>query len=189
MFMLGPPSEQLVRRILESQKQLRFTYPEVGATSGALPAGYGTHHDQFPLGQGAAAFELARRAIREWKMFGIGWLHIQPPVQPIAAGGVVGVIASHFGFSSLNVCRIVYTIDEPRRYGFAYGTLPEHAETGEERFQVEFKEDGAVWYDILAFSRERHLLAKIGMPFSRALQAKFRRDSGAAMRRVVAESG
>ncbi|HKX00553.1 MAG TPA: DUF1990 domain-containing protein [Bryobacteraceae bacterium] len=178
-----------MRSILESQKQLRLTYPEVGATSGALPSGYGTHHDQFPLGQGAAAFELARQAVREWKMFDIGWLRIQPPEQPIAAGGVVGVVVQHFGFWSLNVSRIVYVIDEPRRYGFAYGTLPEYAETGEERFQVELKEDGAVWYDILAFSRERHLLAKIGTPLSRALQAKFRRDSGTAMRRAVAAAG
>ena len=41
-----------------------------------------------------------------------------------------------------------------QRYGFAYGTLPEHVESGDVRFTVDWHEaDGAVWYDILAFSR------------------------------------
>jgi uncharacterized protein (UPF0548 family) len=33
----------------------------------------------------------------------------------------------------LNACRIVYVVDEEgpvKRFGFAYGTLPEHAESG-----------------------------------------------------------
>src|SRR5262245_46391050 len=42
------------------------------------------------------------------------------------------------------------------RHGFASGTLPAHAESGEERFIVEWdRADGGVWYDILAFSRPR----------------------------------
>ena len=39
-----------------------------------------------------------------------------------------------------------------KRFGFAYGTLREHAESGEERFTVEWsRDDDRVWYDILAF--------------------------------------
>ena len=73
-----------------------------------------------------------------------------------------------------------------QRYGFAYGTLPEHAESGEERFTVEWHEaDDAVWYDILAFSRPQQLLAQLGYPFTRRLQKRFARDSAAAMRRAV----
>lgn len=75
-------------------------------------------------------------------------------------------------------------IDEPRRYGFACGTLSEHAEAGEERFLVEWLEDGSVWYDLLAFSRPRHALARIAYPFGRMLQARFRRDSGRAMQQA-----
>ena len=56
----------------------------------------------------------------------------------------------------VNACRVVYVVDEEepiQRYGFAYGTLPDHAETGEERFLVEWnRASGEVWYDILAFS-------------------------------------
>ena len=38
------------------------------------------------------------------------------------------------------------------RFGFAYGTLPGHGGSGEERFLIERDRDDGVWYDILAFS-------------------------------------
>jgi uncharacterized protein (UPF0548 family) len=85
----------------------------------------------------------------------------------------------------------VSVVDEggpARRYGFAYGTLPGHAESGEERFTVEWHEaDAAVWYDILAFSRPQHFLARLGYPFARRLQRRFAKDSVAAMLRAVAQ--
>jgi uncharacterized protein (UPF0548 family) len=103
----------------------------------------------------------------------------------------VVVIARLFGLWWLNACRIVYLVDEPgpvQRYGFAYGTLPEHAESGEERFTVEWHEqDDAVWYDILAFSRPQQLLARLGYPLTRRLQKRFARDSATAMQRAVVE--
>jgi uncharacterized protein (UPF0548 family) len=46
---------------------------------------------------------------------------------------------------------------------------------------VEWSDDGSVWYDILAFSRPRHWLARLGAPVARHFQARFRRDSMAAM--------
>jgi uncharacterized protein (UPF0548 family) len=46
----------------------------------------------------------------------------------------------------------VYVIDEQKRFGFAYGTLPEHAGSGEERFLVEMDDEQTVWYDILAIA-------------------------------------
>jgi uncharacterized protein (UPF0548 family) len=91
----------------------------------------------------------------------------------------------------VNACRVVYVVDEGgpvQRFGFAYGTLPDHAESGEERFTVEWHEaDDAVWYDILAFSRPQQLLARLGYPFARRLQKRFARGSAAAMRRAVVE--
>ena len=72
------------------------------------------------------------------------------------------------------------------RYGFAYGTLPGHAESGEERFAVEWDQaDGGVWYDILAFSRPNHLLARLGYPLTRRTQKRFARVSAAAMQKAV----
>ena len=54
----------------------------------------------------------------------------------MTAGTTVAVVVRHYGFWSLNACRIVYVLDdtapdgtEVRRVGFAYGTLPEHEAT------------------------------------------------------------
>jgi uncharacterized protein (UPF0548 family) len=79
----------------------------------------------------------------------------------------------------------LYVIDEPRRFGFAYGTLPDHVESGEERFLLELADDGAVYYDIIAFSRPRHFLAKLAYPLVRRLQKRFGRNSAAAMLAAV----
>jgi uncharacterized protein (UPF0548 family) len=70
--------------------------------------------------------------------------------------------------------------------GFAYGTLKEHAESGKERFTVEWnRANDKVCYDILAFSRPRQTLARLGYPLSRFMQKQFAEDSKAAMLQFV----
>lgn len=49
--------------------------------------------------------------------------------------------------------RVVYVVDEPNRKGFAYGTLAQHPESGEESFIVDRTDDGSVWLTITSFSR------------------------------------
>jgi uncharacterized protein (UPF0548 family) len=99
------------------------------------------------------------------------------------------VLVHHLGFCSLNACKIARIVDdvEPvRQYGFVYGTLPDHAERGQERFTVEWRRDSnKVFYDILAYSRPNKLVAKLGYPFTRALQKRFARNSLQAMLRAV----
>ncbi|MEO7147892.1 MAG: DUF1990 domain-containing protein [Terrimesophilobacter sp.] len=50
-------------------------------------------------------------------------------------------------------CRVIYVIDEPKRKGFAYGSLPGHPACGEEAFVVSQTDDGSVWLTVRAFSR------------------------------------
>jgi uncharacterized protein (UPF0548 family) len=84
---------------------------------------------------------------------------------------------------------VVYSVADSsnvQQFGFAYGTLSDHAERGEEVFRVFLSNDtGEVVYDIKAVSKPRAALAWLGYPVTRALQAKFRRDSAAAMQRAV----
>jgi uncharacterized protein (UPF0548 family) len=171
-----------------TQSKLDPSYSAVGATAGAPPAGYVVDRTRIKLGDGARVFTAARAALERWEHFRMGWVETWPPETPIQAGQVVAVIARLFGLWWLNTCRIVYIVDEEgpvKRFGFAYGTLPEHAESGEERFTVEWHEaDSAVWYDILAFSRPQQFLARLGYPFARRLQKRFARDSAAAMLRA-----
>jgi uncharacterized protein (UPF0548 family) len=93
--------------------------------------------------------------------------------------------------SVINACRIIYIVNDDgpiTRFGFAYGTLPGHIESGEERFVIEWNRDSdEVHYDILAFSRPRHWTARLGYPFARVQQRRFARGSAAAMQAAVAK--
>jgi uncharacterized protein (UPF0548 family) len=66
----------------------------------------------------------------------------------------------------------VYAVDEPRRRGFAYGTLPGHPENGEEAFVIEHHDDDAVSFTITAFSRPATRLARIAGPLGRIAQRR-----------------
>lgn len=186
MLSVRKPGIELQRCFLEIQAKLDFTYAEVGATASAPPDGYAIDHTQVELGEGEVIFRSGRRALERWEQFQLGWLEVWPPETPIRAGETVVVAAHVFGLWSLNAARIVYVTDESSnsmsRFGFAYGTLPGHVEAGEERFLIEWnKSDNRVWYDILAFSRPRHVLARLGKLPVRRMQKRFARESAAAM--------
>lgn len=174
-----------------------FSYGPVGASrdDAVRVPGYNLDHNRERLGTGAADFEAACAALRAWRMFPAPWTRIAPVNAPLQVGQVVAMQARAMGFWWLNACRIVYVIDERdagssgggvvQRFGFAYGTLHAHVEQGEERFSVELHADGSVWYDLRAFSRPRYWLVRLAKPIARRLQARFVRESKAAMRVAV----
>ena len=189
MFLFREPDPGQLAHFLCDVRGMPLSYPEVGATQGVLPRGYACDHNRVELGAGPDVFASASESVRRWQMFRLGWARVFPAHAPLAEGSTVAVVGHHFGFWSLNACRIVYVLDEPRCFGFAYGTLPVHAERGEERFTIEWNADDSVWYDILAFSTPNSWLARIGYPFSRALQHRFARDSKQAMLDDVRAAG
>lgn len=130
-------------------------------------------------------FDRAVKALSQWKMFDVPGIQLCWPDALIQPGTTVAVVVKHFGFWSFNCCKIVYVIDEDgpiRRFGFAYGTLPEHAEQGEERFTVEWhRSSDLVSYDILSFSRPGNMAVKAAYPLARWLQRRFLQRSLAAM--------
>lgn len=185
MFLFRRPTDAAVRSFLQAQARLDFTYREHGATATIPPPGYVVDRTRVRLGAGDETFRRARAGIRHWRQFALGWVQAVPDDTPIRAGEAVAVIARTLGVWSLNAARIVYVIDEARRFGFAYGTLPGHVERGEERFLVEHADDDSVWYEIVAFSRPQHPLTKLGYPWVRRLQKRFGSDSAAAMSHEV----
>jgi uncharacterized protein (UPF0548 family) len=186
LFSLRKPSDDTVRRFLSSQGDLPFSYKEVGASrEGVAPPGYAVDRYRVKLGERPEAYERAVEVLRGWRQFDLGWVELLPSEAPIEVGTTVGVRVRHYGFWSLNPAKIVYLVEETgdvERFGFGYGTLPGHAERGEERFSVEWnREDDSVHYDVFAFSRPKHPLARLGYPFAHALQRRFARDSKRAM--------
>jgi uncharacterized protein (UPF0548 family) len=179
------PSAVVVKEFLKAQAKGEFTYSPVGATAGARPAGYRLNQTRVKLGTGAQVFDRAKAALARWEQFRIGWAEVQPAEQPIVPGAVVAVIARRLGVWWLNACRVVYVVEETgpvEKSGFAYGTLPDHAGSGEERFLIEWdRASDEVWYEVLAYSRPHWFLARIGYPYMRWSQQLFGRRSAAAM--------
>jgi len=189
MLFLRRPTAEAIRAFLATQATLDLTYSAVGAPATSPPSGYVVDHTRTRLGAGEQVFAAAKAALEGWQQFRLGWLEASPEDTPIQEGQVVAILALSLGLWWLNACRIVAVVDMDgpvQRYGFAYGTLPDHVGSGEERFLVEWdRADGGVWYDILAFSRPRHFLARLGYPWMRRVQKRFGRQSAAAVCRAL----
>ena len=185
MFRIIEPSEQDAVEFVNSQRTQPFTYDEVGATNTTPPAtGYNVDHNRIQIGAGEAVYKKGVEALKNWRHFDLGWVTIVPRGVAIEVGATVAVKARAFGTWSLNASRVVYVIEESRRFGFAYGTLPDHVECGEERFLIEWLLDDSVWYDILAFSHPKHPLVRLSKPLARRLQKQFARDSLSRIRAI-----
>ncbi len=147
---------------LAAFEELPLTYPEIGATaSGELPAGYDHLRVEDQIGTGRQRFEQAADAVMRWGMQRGAGLRVQASSEVAEVSTVVVV---RMGFLPAP-CRVVYVIDEPDIRGFAYGTLPGHPESGEERFVV--RRDpatSAVFAEVSAFSRPATWWSKAGGP-------------------------
>ncbi len=191
MFLFSKPDEKLIAEFIENQRGKPFSYSETNfSRNGNAPENYNVDHNRIQIGKGREDFAQAVKAVKDWKMFDLDWVKLYPNTTQIEIGATVAIIIKHFGFWSLNAARIVYVFEETEsdveKYGFAYGTLTEHGERGEERFSVEYhKKDESVWYDLFAFSQPKHLLAKLGYPLGRMLQKQFAIESKQAMKSAI----
>lgn len=168
-----------------------LNYPDAGATQkGAAlwPAGYRKLQVRSRLGRGDADFEAAAEAVTTWRLhraagvrFGTDALRAAPGVE-VEVGLGIGALRLHAP------CRVVWTVAEERRAGWAYGTLPGHPVRGEEAFVVSQEEDGTVWLDVLAFSRPVTWPTVAAGPLLPVFQRWYARWCGRVLRRLVREA-
>lgn len=188
MFLARRPTLQTIDHFAEESRRLPLSYSQVGIAK-VQPAGYDLDETIVTIGHGEASYDRAKAALAAWKHFDFSWVAMSPRAASIEPGSVVAVLIRHLGFWSLNGCRVVYGLGDRSHgptFGFAYGTLSNHAEEGEEIFEVSLHPDThEVAYRIRAVSRPRAVLARLGYPVVRKLQARFRHDSGEAMRQAV----
>jgi len=192
MFLARRPSPEIIDRFLRDSQHLPLSYSPIGIVSDE-PRRPNLDETTVVVGRGRTDFERARAALLAWRQFDVGWVETFPRDAPVAIGTVVAVLIRHLGFWSLNGCRVVYNVGRPDDgtwFGFAYGTLTNHAEAGEELFEL-FVEPATqnVVYRIRATSWPHATLARIGQPIVRSLQARFRRHSAAAMKRATRADG
>ena len=140
LFQPTYPTNTQLDALISAQKDKPFSYPKIHDSNATMaqktPKGYRHDSHQFLLGHGEIVFQAACEAVRAWQMFPYGWADLYKRDTPIEVGRVVVMCARIWGFWWLNCSRIVFTVDEAHRFGFAYGTLKHHAESGEELFQV-----------------------------------------------------
>lgn len=192
MFLMRRPTVAEVHRFLDHSRELPLSYGPTGIVRRTSNI---TRLDEqvVVIGHGDVDFERACTALVTWKHFDMGWVEIFPTQAAVEAGTVVAVLIRHLGFWSLNGARVLYRVgatEGEAAFGFAYGTLTNHAESGEELFEVFVdRQSGDVIYRIRAVSWPQSAVAWISQPIVRLLQARFRRDSAAAMKRATCAGG
>jgi uncharacterized protein (UPF0548 family) len=188
VFLVRRPSAADIERFLDRSHDRPLSYGPIGIAR-HRPNVRGLHEHAAVIGRGARDFQRARAALIAWKHFDIGWVDVFPRRAPVEIGTDVAVLIRHLGIWSLNGARVLYHVAGEgalTAFGFAYGTLTNHAESGEELFEVWLDPGGDVGYRIRAVSSPQSALARIGRPAVTRLQARFRRDSAAAMARAMA---
>ena len=187
MFLIRRPSQNEITEFLDQSRDLSLSYDPIGIAR-ETPRGFNADLASAVIGHGREDFERAKSALAQWRHYEMGWVELLPKGAAIATGTVVAVLVRHMGFWSLNGCRVVYGIGDRHTgssFGFAYGTLTNHAEMGEEIFEVRLEpESEAVIYRIQAVSRPHAPMAWIGYPIARYFQERFRRDSTSALQRA-----
>ncbi|HEX5010001.1 MAG TPA: DUF1990 domain-containing protein [Planctomycetota bacterium] len=159
-----------------------------GPLPDVAPSGFDLDGCRLELGSGAAVFTAAREALRRWAHCDMGWVDIMPREAPPTPGLVAAMLVHLGGLWFANACRVRDVFDEPTSSGYEHVTLPDHAECGAERFEVRMASDGRVLFEIRAVSRPARWWVAAGRPLVRAAQARFRRDSPAALRRALSAS-
>jgi uncharacterized protein (UPF0548 family) len=177
-----PTSEQLAA-LLARCREDELTYRPIGGSlGGVVPRGFHrrTWTTELP---GADAFDRGRDAIRAWAVHRGAGLDVLPDGLVTVGTNVAMSAPLPVGFVEIT-CRIVAIVDEPDRYGFAYGTLSVHPEQGEESFIVA-RSAGDARFDVQAAARPIHPLARLFSPIANRLQDAAARRYLAAMTAAV----
>jgi uncharacterized protein (UPF0548 family) len=168
---LRRPSEAWLRDLAERERDRPFTYDAVGATAtGQVPDGFRHDHWSVELGRGDEAFERATAGLQHWlPQRGSG---LAVAADGLVEPGKVVAMAAPVGIGhAVATCRVVYVEAETDRYAWAYGSLPIHPESGEERFAV-VRHGDVTTFEVDVFWKPRDPLARLAPPVARRLQAR-----------------
>jgi uncharacterized protein (UPF0548 family) len=185
MFSLRSPGSEQLNDFVQTERICGvLSYSEVGRTRGDLPPGY--RHDRWQCDLGpddGDRFDRAASALREWAPQKGAGLRVVPAA-PVAHDLTFALVLRAGLLWVMAGARVIYVTEEQDRWGFAYGTLVSHPEQGEEYFGV-VRDSGRVHFEIVAFSRPRHPLARLGAPATRYLQVRTTRRYMEAMQRTA----
>lgn len=172
MRIVCPRRPSSTARLLSAAEGAEPTYAEQGATLlRQLPDGYRLLSGGAIIGHGSDAFAAAVEGLRGWRAHDLPGMGVLPSGAVLQRGATVLVLFGTTAAAIAAPCRIIEVVDEPRRFGFAYGTLPGHPEQGEESFVVSLGDDDEVRFEIWAFSRAGDRFTRLIGPLGRATQS------------------
>ena len=192
---LRRPTAGELRDLAQRHSADRLTYAEVGISLPGsrlvIPRGWRVAARSASLGSGQDVWDAAVSALRTWQVHAGAGITVAPVAAPLRVGTVVALAVTPgpgpLG-ALLATCRIVRVLDEPHRFGFAYGTLALHPEQGEESFLVQRDQSGSVVVTVRAVSRPRIAAARLAPPLARLASAGYVRVYVRAWRRAVTGS-
>jgi uncharacterized protein (UPF0548 family) len=184
MYRLSRPSVAALREFIARQSE-RLAFQSAGTIPDPPLPGFHANQGMAQVGSGRAAFEAAREAVRNWKMFPGGWVDVEANGQPVHLGQTVAVVAPCLGIWTVNCCRVVDVTDAGRTFAFTYATTDQHALAGAERFELEWRDDDSVWFGIHAIARPRDWRVWLAYPHLRRLQRRFAIESPRAVQRAI----
>jgi uncharacterized protein (UPF0548 family) len=163
---LGRPGADELDELLDRARRSPLTYDHVGSTlrDAGEPTPPGVRTERLELGVGGAAFDAAVAGLRSWACHRGLPAGVHPADAPIAVGTSLLVVLGVGPVFVVVPDRIVAVVDEPRRFGFAYGTLEGHQERGEESFVVEHLDDDRVVATIAVDAGAATLAARLASP-------------------------
>jgi uncharacterized protein (UPF0548 family) len=136
--------------------------------------------------RGPDSFARARETLRTWRVRkGAG---VKVRAEELAEGSTVRLILGIGPLQAIGPGRIVYIIDGPSRFGFAYGTVEGHPERGEQLFLLETKDPTTTLFTITALSRPADAITRLPGRVGRAQQDRVARRYLMSMERA-AQSG
>ncbi|MDB4963634.1 MAG: hypothetical protein JWP01_3633 [Myxococcales bacterium] len=174
MWSLRKPTPATLDRLLSRVAALELTYPEVGMSRLAQQRpGFGREAHDVILDM---PYDEARDALCAFATHRLPYLFLYPVDARVILGANVIVCARIGPLWSSNPCRIVFVDETPDRFSYGYGTLPGHAESGEESFTVERRADGRVRAYTAAHARPDAWLARLGAPVAHRVQRQIKVD-------------
>jgi len=79
----------------------------------------------------------------------------------VGAGTTVHLEGRVKGMRAEAELRVIFVIEEPRRVGFALGTISDSVVSGEESFMLDWNDKDEVWFTVRAFDRATALLYRM----------------------------
>lgn len=172
LYRLRKPGGDELAALAAAQRDESLSYGPIGMSLRAdAPPGFHTLQVRRDIGTGPERFAAARSAIVGWAGHRRAGAILGPERPELVVGADVAVAVPVWPLWVVAACRIVEVLDEPDRFGFAYGTLPQHPESGEESFLVvRDQATDRVSLEVTAHSHPTARLAKLGGPVGRAFQ-------------------